>query len=54
MAKRRFAIFDSDQECVDHSVAWSGRIPNTGTLRCALCGTEWLTRREYDLEIGGI
>jgi len=38
---RRFAIFDSDQSCVEHDPAYSGAVPCTGDLRCRLCGTAW-------------
>lgn len=40
MAKRKFAIYDRDGECLHHEPVWSGRIPNTGTYRCRLCGEE--------------
>lgn len=25
-------------ECVDHSLAWSGKIPCSGRLKCIFCG----------------
>lgn len=38
---RRFAAFDSDQPCREHSTAYSGSMPCTGDYRCYLCGTVW-------------
>lgn len=45
---RRFAIFRPEATCNhgwfagDHTaVSYNGRVPCTGMLRCALCGTQW-------------
>jgi hypothetical protein len=38
---RVFALYDADKPCTEHSVAYTGRIPCTGAVRCYICGTEW-------------
>ena len=35
------AMFDRDQPCLDHQVAYTGAVPCTGVLRCSLCLTMW-------------
>lgn len=38
---RIHAVFDSDQPCLEHQVAYSGSVPCTGALVCYLCGGRW-------------
>ncbi len=38
---RTLAVFDRDQPCIDHAVAYTGSVPCTGALRCYICLTTW-------------
>lgn len=41
MALKVNALVPSERtkECTQHHMAWSGRMPCTGVLRCTMCGT---------------
>jgi hypothetical protein len=35
------AVFDPAGPCLEHQVAYTGQVPCTGLLRCALCLCTW-------------
>lgn len=41
-AKKKYALDPAEREkdCPHTHGAWSGRVPNTGTFKCSMCGTE--------------
>lgn len=52
--KKRLALFPDVQEevCEHKHFSWSGSIPNTGLLKCSMCG--YTSEEIEDIESGAV